>query len=513
MEPLGISVVRADESYIYGKYYYYDGPTVYVEITAINCPNSEWRIRGRSSLGDNNVYFEGQGLGTFTFNSSDNMSYILQIQNWGNQWVNTTNMYGENEENSIINVVFDSGGEDSGGGDSGGDDYDENYWNREYFLNVISRKGLDISVYRLSTYNESIAQGSYVGELVNGSKIIDEGNTYYSYRIWPYDTFEVAIKVLDGYELVSSSVTGLNRNGGTYIFYPYNYNGWADVYAVVSGSGSGGGSSSNDSLKEYTFTALGVTAKATYTSGPEVTITILSWDGYNSIPYWRIKGVKSEGDDNTYLPQNNKSSNSFDSYDGYDEGGKNYIFQVCKNGNWNNDGGSASKFNVDFSIDSGGGSGGGSSSATPCGYLIVNQGEGTRLHVQRSWPQDRTCWEDLYTGEPIYLDGEDTFFISVEVLDGYELDYYSFDGELLGYQLENLSYYTEDYTSSGERIVFYQISSYGNATVTTTATPIATANIYTNSGWNRYALNIYDGIQWNRYTPYIYKDSQWKRYR
>lgn len=119
MEPLGISVVRADESYGYAKYYYYDGPTVYIEITAINSRANKWRVKGRKSLGDNVTYIEQEGVGLFSFSSENNKSYIFQIQNWNGDWVNTTNAYGETEENSIINVVFESDGD---GGDEGGGD-------------------------------------------------------------------------------------------------------------------------------------------------------------------------------------------------------------------------------------------------------------------------------------------------------------------------------------------------------------------------------------------------------
>ena len=55
MNPIGISVERADGTYGYAKYYYYSGPTVYIEVTSINSAGSKWRVRGRSSQGDSSV--------------------------------------------------------------------------------------------------------------------------------------------------------------------------------------------------------------------------------------------------------------------------------------------------------------------------------------------------------------------------------------------------------------------------------------------------------------------------
>lgn len=226
---------------------------------------------------------------------------------------------------------------------------------------------------------------------------------------------------------------------------------------------------------------------------------------------WRL--VQRGNSSKVYLSHSyatDSYSNTFTATDGGE-----YIFQVyCTvEEQYYNDSFSTSGFTVDSSDDSGdsggGDSGGGSSSATPCGYLIVNQGEGTILHVQRSWPPERTCYTDLQTGEPIYCDGEDCFFFKVEVLDGYELDYYDFEDKQLGYQLENFSYYTSDTSYD-----YYQIATYGNATVTTTATPIATAYIYeVSSGWDRYAPYIYDASSgWVRYVPYVHNGTSWERY-
>ena len=256
-------------------------------------------------------------------------------------------------------------------------------------------------------------------------------------------------------------------------------------------------SSANNDLKEYAFTAQGVTAKATYTSGPEVTITILSWNGYNSIPYWRIRGVESEGDRNIYLTPNNKQSNTFDSIDmgygdGYDSGGKNYIFQISKNNIWGNDGGDASKFHVDFSL-----SGDGGGDATDSYTMHFNEGEGTNLTVTRTSSTYGTTGI-IYENGNIYYDdiwANDCFEIVVEAQEGYQLNELAVDG---------LQYADGVYTFNGG----------GNASITISATLITSARIFNKntSSWNTYGIYIYDGSSWNRYRPYIYKGSSWNLY-
>ena len=283
-----------------------------------------------------------------------------------------------------------------------------------------------------------------------------------------------------------------------------------------SGEGGGGSGAVNSGLKTYTVTAQGVTAQVTYTSGPEVTITITSWSGYNAIPYWRIKGVRSEGDDSIYLGQNNKASNSFDASGGYNNGGKNYIFQVCKNGNWDNDSGSASIFLVDFSLG-GSGSGGEGGSTSPV-TLYVNQGEGTKVKIIRTWSNHSSHYWATTGGimyengvmydDQIWYDG-DFFEIAVEVEDGYELDYYLLDGETVPFNTDNLEWFTAGEAISDKR---YRLIYDFDVTITTTATPSATVRICNSSGWNKYILYIYNSSGWNKYTPYIYKDSSWNKY-
>lgn len=314
----------------------------------------------------------------------------------------------------------------------------------------------------------------------------------------------------------NSSGSFTAENGHAYAFQVCSSSGtWSDGLIFYTNIDSGGGSSGDDSgdsgggtnssLKTYTVTALGVTAEVTYTSGPEVTVTIKSWSGYSSIPYWRIKGVKSEGDGNTYLEQNNKSSNSFDSVDlgygdGYNDGGKNYIFQVCKNSNWNNDGGDASKFHVDFSLA---GEGGGESSSPVTLHIV--QGIGTELIVNRIQSTNGSIGVlEVNTSHQVWYDS-DVFEITAKALNGYELNYYSSGGVEVGFLLNNF------YQISGNE---YSLIMDADASIVATATLIASAHIFNKdtSSWNRYAPYIYNGSNWNRYRPYIYDGSSWNAY-
>ena len=106
MKTYGVYVERADESCGYAKITYSEGPKITVNVTRVDCGGGNyWRIRGRKSLGDNTIYCEEKGPGTFTFNSENNKSYIFQIQNWNNDWVNTSL---DGKEYSIFDVVFET---------------------------------------------------------------------------------------------------------------------------------------------------------------------------------------------------------------------------------------------------------------------------------------------------------------------------------------------------------------------------------------------------------------------
>lgn len=203
----------------------------------------------------------------------------------------------------------------------------------------------------------------------------------------------------------------------------------------------------------------GVTAEIYYDEGPEVEVKIIGNAGYGAQSHWRITGTKSAGDyDTHYIEQTDATSGSFEA-----ENGHKYALQAV----WGNPGiSNGAFFTVNFDDDSGGDSGGGGGVGNTYNTLYVNQGEGTELHVRRNWPTSRTCWEDLYTGEQIYWDGEDTFYFESNALEGYNLDYYSFNGKQLGYMLDNFYYYQSDGTYD-----YYQLQSNRNASVTSTATP------------------------------------------
>lgn len=236
MIPLGISVVRADESYIYGKYYYYDGPTVYIEITAINCQNSKWRISGRHSLNDYDIYYSGDGLGSFSFDSENNKSYILQIQNWNGDWVNTTNMNVEGQENSIINVSFESGGSSSGGSSGSGNDGSGSTVTGHFYMYLDQGIGTNLSVIR--TWSDN---ADYVG--TPGGGVMTNGKP-----VWfGTDIFEIEVSATDGYSDATVQYQNLSTTSdGRYTMtFPGN------IYITSSAtdnSGSPGSGSSNSTI-------------------------------------------------------------------------------------------------------------------------------------------------------------------------------------------------------------------------------------------------------------------------
>lgn len=499
MKQYSVSVVRADESYGSAVITYSEAPTVTVEITAISSSNSKWRIRGRASLGDSTVYIDKQGLGTYTFDSDDNKSYIFQIQNWNGDWVNTTNAYGEAQENSIFNVNFESGGSsggDSGGGSGGGSDSgddDNSGENSDSGGSVYPTSGTQNGVTATFTISGSTVTVTVLSTnlywRINGT---NSGGDYGTYYISENRSSSRSFTAEDGHAYAFQVCS----SGGTWsdgLTFYVNINSGGSGSGDGDGSGGSSGGSTNDGLKTYTMTALGVTAEVTYTSGPEVTITIKSWSGYNSIPYWRVKGRASQGDTNTYLSQTNASSASFDSYDGYNDGGKEYTFQVCRNGTWGNDSGESSVFLVDFSLD-GDGSGG---NITNSYILHFNEGEGTNLTVTRT-SSSYGAIGVMYENGNIYYDdiwANDHFEIIVEAKEGYQLNELVIDG---------LQYANGVYTFGGS----------GDASITTSATLVTSVRIFNKntSTWNTYALNIYNGSSWNRYRPYIYDGSSWNLY-
>lgn len=461
----------------------------------------EWRVRGRASDNDSRTYCSGSvGVKSGSFsNGTFGKTYIFQVYDTVEETYMNSGTTGGNDDPDTSDFTLTSGGSSGGEDDSGGG----GSTGQACSVYISNDNGINVEVQDMD--------GDYVGNM----------GTVYS-----GDYIAVKYSVVNGYTLSSFSVSGATYISEYNDYKIYQVTGNVYIYASTesggsgdegggssggddSGGGSGSGSGgSNSGLKETEpFTAQGVKAKATYTSGPEVTVTLLSWSGYGSIPYWRIKGAKSEGDSNIYLEQNNKSSNSFNSKDlgfgdGYDDGGKNYVFQVCKNGNWNNDGGDASVFHVDFSLA---GEGGGESSVPAT--LNIIQGEGTELTVNRIQSTYGSIGIlDVNTSHQVWY-GSDVFEITAKALDGYELNYYSSGGIELGFLLNN--FYQ---VSDGE----YSLIMDADASIATTATSVATIRIYNEntSSWNTYAPFIYDGSNWNRYRPYIYNssNSSWDKY-
>lgn len=100
-------------------------------------------------------------------------------------------------------------------------------------------------------------------------------------------------------------------------------------------------------------------------------------------------------------------------------------------------------------------------------YLHVNQGEGTVVKVRRSYPGHRKCWDSIEPTDPIYCDGQDTFYIEVAALPGYELDYYNVEGRQVPYLLENFIYSHTEPTIPDRH--YYRLHYDMDASVTATA--------------------------------------------
>ena len=223
----------------------------------------------------------------------------------------------------------------------------------------------------------------------------------------------------------------------------------------------------------YTRSDIGLVASgvASWTSGSS-TITVTINYGISSIAGWKIVGRQSQGDYNTYIDAPSGTSTRTFTQTATK---KEYVFQVNFGGYMDNSGDGI--FTVDLNDDSGnsgggdsggssggGSSGGGSSSSTGPFTLYINEGVGTKIDFRRSWPQNRLCNEPLSTGEKIYYDGEDTFYIyNFEALEGYTLDVDTYE---YGIGLNNLEYYTED-----ANYYYWQLASGADASLTTVGIP------------------------------------------
>jgi hypothetical protein len=95
---------------------------------------------------------------------------------------------------SLSEVYLDSGG-DSGGG-SGSDPSEV-----EYYLWVYASDNVEVTVHRTYVNSAYIAEGDYVGELVDWFEDRDEYGLWYGHRIWHDDAFTIEIKAADGYTI------------------------------------------------------------------------------------------------------------------------------------------------------------------------------------------------------------------------------------------------------------------------------------------------------------------------
>ena len=239
---------------------------------------------------------------------------------------------------------------------------------------------------------------------------------------------------------------------------------------------------------------------ASWDGNGNVTVTLTS----SNVLTWRIRGRNPDTREYLVVTGGGKSG-TFKAEDG-----KEYAFQVYSQtyGEYSPTGKTTGEgfFTVDFSDDSGGESGGGEDTSASAHTLHINQGEGTIIKVQRTW-SDFGATGYLSDGDTVYYPA-DRFQITAEPLEGYEIDYYdSDDGEHLPFMMDNL---TKPY--DGEP---YQLLYAADATISATATTVATVHIYNkdNSGWNRYAPYIYNKDSgWDRYAPFVYNGSSWNRY-
>lgn len=241
-------------------------------------------------------------------------------------------------------------------------------------------------------------------------------------------------------------------------------------------------------------------ATVTWGAGPEVTVNVSSTASWKMVP----RGSSGHSGILSSAYATDSYSNTFIATDG-----DQYVFQVydAVEGTYYNQDFATSGFTVDFSDDSGGGeSGGGEDTSASAHTLHINQGEGTIIKVQRTW-SDFGATGYLSDGDTVYYPA-DRFQITAEPLEGYEIDYYdSDDGEHLPFMMDNL---TKPY--DGEP---YQLLYAADATISATATPIATVHIYNqdDSSWGKYALYVYSNDSgWNRYAPFVYNGSSWNRY-
>jgi hypothetical protein len=210
-------------------------------------------------------------------------------------------------------------------------------------------------------------------------------------------------------------------------------------------------------------------ATISWDEGPEVTVEITG----GNVLTWRIRGRGSDTKEYC-VGTGGARSGTFDAEDD-----KDYVFQIYSQAYSTYSDGEV--FTVNFGDDDddddddggGGSSGGGDYSSTPR-TLHINCGVGIeKISLHRSWPEYRPCYDSLDDGAEVYYDGKDMFYISyVRALDGYDVDYYTFNGKQIPCKLQNFAF---SKTSGG--IDYYKLASDADATISATATVGLTRNL------------------------------------
>lgn len=230
-------------------------------------------------------------------------------------------------------------------------------------------------------------------------------------------------------------------------------------------------------LSQVTYGYTYVYVTASWDESPTVTIEVTGIDNKDNYGVtWRIRGRGS--DTTVYLTDTSGQTGITRTFNAPD-GVRDFAFQVYDreagsdgNGSYTN----GDFFTVEFSDDDSSsdgddddsGSGGSSSSSSGINYIHINQGEGTKVTVERTWsdygPYTNSTYGQvfLYDGDPIYYPA-DRFVITAEALSGYEIDNYTFNGAAVPFELSNFT------TSSSGR---YKLLYNRDGTITTTAKKI-----------------------------------------
>lgn len=189
-------------------------------------------------------------------------------------------------------------------------------------------------------------------------------------------------------------------------------------------------------------------ATITCDNAPEVTVTITS----ANIVTWRIRGQGSDATEYC-VGVGGARSGTFVAEDG-----KSYVFQIYSQTYSTYSDGDV--FTIDF--DSSGDSGdSGGTVISPTYKLHINQGEGTRVTVVRTWNDAELKGEYAIMTDGSTIAYHDVFEIAVEALDGYALNYYTLGSNTVAFSSTNLSV-----TSDGR----YIVPNYADVYITTSAT-------------------------------------------